>query len=27
MADATITSKYLLYMAYVNMALGIGRGW
>lgn len=25
--DATLTNKYLLYLAYVNMDKGIGRGW
>lgn len=25
--DTTISNKYLLYLAYVNMDLGIGRGW
>jgi hypothetical protein len=26
-AEATLTNKYLLYMAFVNMNYGIGRGW
>jgi hypothetical protein len=26
-AEATITNKYLLYLAFVNMNYGIGRGW
>ena len=26
-AQATLTSKYLLYFAFVNMNTGIGRGW
>ena len=27
LAEATLTSKYLLYLAFVNMNQGIGRGW
>lgn len=27
MAEATLTNKYLLYLAFVNMDYGIGRGW
>jgi hypothetical protein len=26
-AEATLSNKYLLYLAYVNMEKGIGRGW
>jgi hypothetical protein len=26
-ADATLSNKYLLYLAFVNMEKGIGRGW
>jgi hypothetical protein len=27
MADATLSNKFLLYLAFVNMEKGIGRGW
>ena len=26
-AEATLTNKYLLYLSFVNMKNGIGRGW
>ena len=25
--QTTLTNKYLLYLSFVNMELGIGRGW
>jgi hypothetical protein len=27
LAEATLTSKFLLYLAFVNMNEGVGRGW
>ena len=27
MEDVTLTNKYLLYLSFVNMDKGIGRGW